>query len=330
MPPGSWPQRHRVTVRSTHLTEPAAVADIEERLRAGQAVLVVANNVADARALHETLAPLAAELHGPDAALLLHSRFRRKDRSVIEEAIQARFGTGQPRCPGVLVATQVVEVSLDVDFDVLYTSGAPLDALLQRFGRVNRLGARPPAPVVVHPPAYRPRRGGGPTEYADGVYDAEPTRLAAALLARYDGHVVDERDVGGWLDEIYTSDWGTEWHAAVEQFRDQFRVAFLDFALPFDDRSELACKFDEMFDGAEAVLADDRDDYADLLLQIRGAAGRLLAEELLIPLPHYTVARCRWDSRLKVRILDADYDPDYGLGAIRDRAAAHYQPGEVL
>ncbi|MGH3993207.1 MAG: hypothetical protein ACRDSN_12185, partial [Pseudonocardiaceae bacterium] len=67
----------------------------------------------------------------------------------------------QRRRPGILVATQVVEVSLDVDFDVLHTSGAPLDALLQRFGRVNRLGARPPTPVVVHPPTYRPRRGRG-------------------------------------------------------------------------------------------------------------------------------------------------------------------------
>ncbi len=327
---GSWPERHRVTLRDTHLTEPPAIADIEEQLRAGQAVLVVANNVADARALYETLAPLAAELYGREAALLLHSRFRRKDRSTIEEAIQTRFGTRQPRRPGVLVATQVVEVSLDVDFDVLHTSGAPLDALLQRFGRVNRLGARSPAPAVVHTPAYRPRRGGGPAEYADGVYDAEPTRLAMALLARHDGIVVDERDVGGWLNQIYAGDWGTQWRAAVEQSREDFCKAFLDFALPFDDRSRLAQRFDELFDGAEAVLADDRDEYAAALLSARGRAGRLLAEELLIPLPQYTVARCRWDSQLKVRILDADYDAGHGLGEIRDHTGSRYEPGEVL
>ncbi|MGH3874108.1 MAG: hypothetical protein ACRDSR_21845 [Pseudonocardiaceae bacterium] len=132
-----------------------------------------------------------------------------ESRDIGPGPIQARFGTRQPRRPGILVATQVVEVSLDVDFDVLYTSGAPLDALVQRFGRVNRLGARPPAPVVVHQPAYRPRRGGGPAEYADGVYEAEPTRLAMDLLIRHDGHIVDERDVLGWLNEIYADDWGT-------------------------------------------------------------------------------------------------------------------------
>ncbi|MGH3522024.1 MAG: CRISPR-associated helicase Cas3', partial [Mycobacterium sp.] len=327
---GSWPQRHRITVGATHLTEPPAIAEITERVRAGHAVLVVANNVADARALSEKLAPLAVELYGPEAALLLHSRFRRKDRSAIEAAIQARFGTRQSRRPGILVATQVVEVSLDVDFDVLHTSGAPLDALVQRFGRVNRLGARPPAPVVVHQPGYRPRRGGGLAEYADGVYDAEPTRLAVDLLTRHDGHVVDERDVLGWLNEIYGGDWGTQWRRSVDQFRDEFRTAFLGFTHPFDDRSRLAQKFDELFDGAEAVLADDRDEYAALLTSASGSAGRLLAEELLIPLPPYTVARCRWDRALKVRVLDADYDPRYGLGAIRDQARSCYEPGEVL
>jgi CRISPR-associated endonuclease/helicase Cas3 len=327
---GSWPARHRITVRDLHLTDRSVHAEITDQLRAGRSALVVANNVADARALYDELAPLVTDLYGPEAALLLHSRFRRKDRSTIEAAIQTRFGTRQPRRPGILVATQVVEVSLDIDFDVLHTSGAPLDALLQRFGRVNRLGARPPAPVVVHPPTYRPRRGGGPAQYADGIYDSESTRLAMTLLARHEGQVVDEHKVLGWLNEIYTSDWGHRWGEAVKQSRDEFRAAFLDFAHPFDDRSGLATEFDRMFDGEEAVLADDRDEYAAALLSARGKAGRLLAEELLIPVPHYAVARCRWDSRLNVRVLDADYDTDYGLGTFRDHAGAFYEPGEVL
>lgn len=327
---GSWPERHRIAIRDTHVTEPSTVAEIAQQLHGGQSVLVVANNVADARALHEQLAPVATDIYGPQAARLLHSRFRRKDRSTIEEAIQARFGTKQPRQPGILVATQVVEVSLDVDFDVLHTSGAPLDALLQRFGRVNRLGARPPAQVIVHEPAYRPRRRSGPTQYADGVYDAEPTRLAMALLARHDGQVVDERETLGWLNEIYACDWGTEWREAVEQSLEEFRTAFLTFTRPFDDRSCLAKQFDELFDGEEAVLADDLDEYATLLRSARNAAGRLLAEELLIPVPYYAVARCRWDSPLKVRVIDAEYDTDHGLGEFRDQARSRYEPGEIM
>jgi hypothetical protein len=150
------------------------------------------------------------------------------------------------------------------------------------------------------------------------------------LLARHDGHVVDERETLGWLNEIYTSNWGTEWRRAVEQSLEDFHTAFLTFAHPFDDRSRLAKRFDELFNGEEAVLADDLNEYAMLLLSARSAAGRLLAEELLIPVPHYTVARCRWDSRLKVRVIDADYDAGDGLGEIRDQAGSRYQPGEVL
>lgn len=325
-----WPQRHRVAVQSTHLTDPASITDIKAEVRAGQAVLVVANNVADARTLYEELAPLATALHGPQAVRLLHSRFRRKDRSAIEGAIQARFGTRQPRRPGLLVATQVVEVSLDVDFDVLHTSGAPLDALLQRFGRVNRLAARPPAPVVVHTPDYRPRRRGGPVQYADGVYEAEPTKLALDLLARHDGQVVDESEVGGWLNEIYHSAWGTEWRESVEQFRDEFSTAFLTFTAPFDDRSDLAEVFAELFDGEDAVRVEDRDEYGALLLAEPGRAGRLLAEELLIPIPHYTALGCRWDRGLGVRIIDAEYDPDQGLGQPRRPEKVRYEAGEVL
>ncbi|MGH3916450.1 MAG: CRISPR-associated helicase Cas3', partial [Pseudonocardiaceae bacterium] len=68
---GSWPERHRIMVRDTHLTDETATAEIAERLRAGQSVLVVANNVADARALYEELAPVVTDRK---AALLLHSR----------------------------------------------------------------------------------------------------------------------------------------------------------------------------------------------------------------------------------------------------------------
>jgi len=58
-----------------------------------------------------------------------HSRFIFRDRKLIEERIEsAQF----------VIATQVVEVSLDVDFDWLFTECAPPDAIAQRAGRVNR------------------------------------------------------------------------------------------------------------------------------------------------------------------------------------------------
>lgn len=67
--------------------------------------------------------------------LLVHSRFRRCDRALLESKI-TEFDTSKDSC--LVIATQVVEVSLDISFDRLVTDSAPLDSLIQRFGRVNR------------------------------------------------------------------------------------------------------------------------------------------------------------------------------------------------
>lgn len=329
--------RHRLRLRADHLTSPETIDAITGRLDRGEAVLVVANNVADAHHLYEGLAGHARLVADGDrdAALLLHSRFKRGDRNKIEERIRARYGTGRPRRPGLLVATQVVEVSLDVDFDALHTSGAPLDALLQRFGRVNRLGKRAIADVTVHAPDYRPRRGSAET-YADGIYEAEPTRLAYELLTRHADEHIDETDTIAWLDEIYDSPWGGQWDHEVDHARRRFADNFLTFAPAFHDRSDLADDFDAMFNGSEAILLEDLDDYRDALhTPVDGphkvAVRRLLAADYLIPLPAHAAARARYDIGLKVAVIDADYDPDLGLTAINDvRQDVHYNLGEVL
>lgn len=70
---------------------------------------------------------------------LFHSRYRFKDRQAIEGEIINRFGPEGSRRQGrILVATQVVEQSLDVDFDWLVTQLCPIDLLFQRMGRLHR------------------------------------------------------------------------------------------------------------------------------------------------------------------------------------------------
>jgi CRISPR-associated endonuclease/helicase Cas3 len=102
-----------------------------------RSTLIVCNHVPSAQIVFEELSK-----RGVNDVILLHSRFCRRDRDAIENVIQERL-------PKVLVATQVVEVSLDVDFDQAFLEPAPIDALIQRLGRVNRKGERPPAAVFV-------------------------------------------------------------------------------------------------------------------------------------------------------------------------------------
>ncbi|MEM1724593.1 MAG: helicase-related protein [Thermoplasmata archaeon] len=64
----------------------------------------------------------------------MHSQFTFKDRKKKEEI----FESEEVKCPDILVATQVAEVSLDIDYDILFTELAPLDSLIQRMGRILR------------------------------------------------------------------------------------------------------------------------------------------------------------------------------------------------
>jgi len=84
------------------------------------------------------------------AADLLHARFTVADRLEKEEALQKRFGKdGTNRAGRVLVATQVVEASLDLDFDLMISDLAPIGTLIQRSGRLWRHMDR-------HPKSDRP------------------------------------------------------------------------------------------------------------------------------------------------------------------------------
>ncbi|QKW20545.1 CRISPR-associated helicase Cas3' [Kitasatospora sp. NA04385] len=321
------PPRHRLQVRHRHLTHPATAAEVRAQLELGRSVLVVANNIAHALALFTCLAPHCRALHGNDSAFLLHSRFERRDRSRIERRIGARFAsTAAHRMPGLLVATQAVEVSLDLDLDVLFTAAAVLEALLQRFGRVNRLGLREPADVIVHAPAWT-RRSKQPGEFADGIYPREPVEAAWRHLLDHRHRIIDETDATGWLNIIYTTDWGRRWHHDVIAHRRSFENAFLTFHYPFADRSRLSRSFDELFDGTEAVLEQHLDAYTQALAQGTRAEGRLLADEYLIPLSPSAVLLSRYEHALDVHVLDADYDPDLGLLNVRGHPPeAHSSP----
>ncbi len=76
--------------------------------------------------------------------MLIHSRFRRGDRVDLETRLKTEFNGdgseiyGNGLTPCLVISTQVVEVSLDISFDRMITQAAPLDGLIQRFGRVNR------------------------------------------------------------------------------------------------------------------------------------------------------------------------------------------------
>lgn len=108
----------------------------------GAKVLVIRNTVPAAIATFE-----AIEKYIPNKSWLFavngiptlhHSRFSRQDRPVMDKAIEAQLGKHRPPGALIVVGTQTLEQSLDIDADVLITDLCPMDVLLQRVGRLHR------------------------------------------------------------------------------------------------------------------------------------------------------------------------------------------------
>jgi CRISPR-associated endonuclease/helicase Cas3 len=129
-----------VSVAIGHQPEAKAVEEVLRRAEEGQQILWIENTVKEAQDLFKKLAGRAIGIGV--ACGLLHSRFSKADRAANEKTWVTFFGkdgaetrTQQGR---ILVGTQVLEQSLDIDADFLVTRIAPTDMLLQRFGRLWR------------------------------------------------------------------------------------------------------------------------------------------------------------------------------------------------
>lgn len=127
------------TVKVERLATELAVLDkIKQAANAGLCVCWIRNTVKSARQSYQDL--LAAGIEA-EYLSLFHSRFAMGDRQIIEKQTLDRFGnesTPEQRKGQILVATQVVEQSLDLDFDLMISDLAPIDLLIQRAGRLKR------------------------------------------------------------------------------------------------------------------------------------------------------------------------------------------------
>jgi CRISPR-associated endonuclease/helicase Cas3 len=178
----------------------AAAAVIKQAIEEDKKVLLVCNRVQSAQLVFEHVKKKYPSI----SSMLLHSRFKRGARQEMEKKLigkdksgqsTGQFNTSDKAC--VVVSTQVVEVSLDISFDLLVTECAPLDALIQRFGRVNRvrneqtIGTFKPVYVVASPE----------TEKEAKPYDLKVLLESYAQLP--EGEVLHERAIQQKIDAVF-------------------------------------------------------------------------------------------------------------------------------
>ena len=193
-------------------------AYVTQQTQAGGCTCVLMNTVKQAQQVYQEI-----RRTGFDGTLLLfHARFPVQRRSQIEEVCVRLFGKDKSHRPAkaILVATQVVEQSLDVDFDRMITAVAPIDLLLQRSGRVFR-HSDTPRPEGLHCPrlvVLIPERPGD--DLSDAVvYPAcllnqsirllkqrqtirIPEDIPALVEQGYDPNAAPEAEIDKWREQL--------------------------------------------------------------------------------------------------------------------------------
>ena len=224
----------RSTISLRRLAKDALVPLLEEALADGGCALVVRNTVRRAQETYETL----RERFGEDVGLN-HARFTIGDRLAKDKDLLDRFGP--PRKAGrrphraIVVATQVVEQSLDVDFDLLVTDLAPIDLVLQRIGRLHRHQRQRP-PRLAEPTCcidWLPSTSSPEPSLEPGakaIYGEQDMLMSAAALDRVidgPGVVTVPDDVHDLIEAVYGPDAPVppSWKEAVDRARETYATS---------------------------------------------------------------------------------------------------------
>lgn len=197
--------RHKVDIRDGEM-------DIDEIVEQGleKKVLIICNTVSKAQQIYKELEERTEEVY------LLHSRYIRRDRNQLEKMIM-QFSEDKD-ATGIWVTTQIVEASLDIDFDILYTEMCTADSLLQRMGRCNRKARYEPkkANIIV----YANENGVGDKS----VYEKKIYSRSLDKLRQYTGKILSEKEKIDYINQVYCTEeiMDTSYYEEIEKYLKHF------------------------------------------------------------------------------------------------------------
>lgn len=219
-------------VRRTIVPDDRVIEQMTEDIRAavltGGRTAVVCNTVSKAIRMFEALSSLKP--------LLVHSRFTLGHRAQRErkENIEGH---------GLVIATQVIEVSLDVSFDVMFSELAPADSLVQRFGRVNRHCRRPNPSRLGLCHIACGKDGGSERVYGKQVLQMTKAHIPAEPLTF--------EATGCWIEKVYPHGLVEEERAKMLASRELFRTVIAQLKPMLDSPAQL--NEESLFDSVQVV-----------------------------------------------------------------------------
>lgn len=255
-------QNIRVELQELSVRDVHSIANLaEEKSGDGGCLCILVNTVKAAQDIYGELIKRKTEA----SVMLFHSRFTAARRKEIEEECIRLFGSDHSARPerAILVATQVVEQSLDLDFDAMITEIAPVDLILQRSGRLHRHKdtKRPnhlkaPVLTVMTPPEQK-------YEAAEMIYYPVFLNRTAVILRKYPEIRIPE-DIPILINEVYqteTIDLEEAENFWQQQFQDQLKAGqaeAVELDSPSAEEFHLIRNSIFMEDGDETILAKTR------------------------------------------------------------------------
>ena len=226
-------KRHKFKIIDKSINED--IEEIKEKSK-NKKVLIIVNTINKAIELYKVL-----ENDGVEKVNLLHSRFEQEDRS--EKEINIKEFSKQKDKSGIWITTQIVEASLDIDFDMLYTEMSTLDSLFQRFGRCYRSreyeGKEPNVKIYIKE-----------TSGVGYIYDKEIYQKSIDLLQEYSGQILKEKTKIDLVDKLYSKEMlkNTEFY---KNFNDAFRI--LDNIIDYDTSKKDAQRILRNIDNIDVI-----------------------------------------------------------------------------
>lgn len=263
--------RHKIRVANGLLSD--NIPMIQQRLEEGDKVLVVTNTIKQAQTIYKSL-------ETPNK-LLLHGAFNGRDRNKKEADLKLKDVR-------LLVGTQAIEVSLDIDYDVIFTEPAPLDALLQRFGRVNRHRIngtyRPPCDCIV----FSERNDNDKYIYKNESVIQETLNVLREIESKNSG-IVSEKELQNYIDIVYP-DWSkndfVDFNRVYTHLNDFVKNNLAPFVYDLHTEEE----YENQFDGIKVVPSILSSEYINLV----NANKFIKAESLKV-----SISKGRFSSLLK-------------------------------
>lgn len=225
---------------------------INDAVANSEKLLIVLNTVKKAQDVFKEI-----EIKYPDIPkMLIHSRFRRNDRANLESVLKNEFdggSDGNGLKPCIVVSTQVVEVSLDISFDRMITEAAPIDSLIQRFGRINR--RRNINSIKKESPIYKPIHIF--IDVAKTLPYDKKTVIKSYNVLPEGLSLLEEKDLQSLIDNVYEDIEIKAIDLHLIFRNDKFVIKELT-----DNKKSILVDVLEI-DGATCILESDRENYID-------------------------------------------------------------------